>query len=148
MTKKGLLLNKAHFAINGYGMDDETYPQNTNKASSMSGKGKKKADEVMKDDLSDEDMEEEEDAIALNDNVVILESGIQECSKDEELEASSRNDVHLLVGIRLGGRTADDEQREKLMRLRFQVIPQNLFGCEGPSSQSSTFPLGREVRLT
>ena len=76
VTKKELLLNKAHFAVNGYGMDEETYPKNTNKAASMSGKDKKKADEVMKDDLSNEDPEEEEDAIALNDNIVILESSI------------------------------------------------------------------------
>jgi hypothetical protein len=59
LTKKGLLLDKEDFAINSYEVDEQKHPQNSNKVASFNNKNKKKHNEVMNYDQSNEDMEEE-----------------------------------------------------------------------------------------
>lgn len=73
MTKKGLLLDKVDFAVNGYEVDKQKYLWNPNKGASSNDKDKKKVDEVMDNDQSNKDMEEEKDVVTVDNNIVILE---------------------------------------------------------------------------
>jgi hypothetical protein len=86
MTEKGLELDKADFAINGYEVDELKYPQHHDKDASPSEKGKMKADEVMTVDLSDEDMDDE-DVVPLGDENATLVP--QESSDDNDDEGNS-----------------------------------------------------------
>lgn len=71
ITEKGLELDKANFAVNGYKVDKEQYLRQTDKDESSSGKAKIKADEVLAVDLSEEDMDNE-DMVPLGDRNAIL----------------------------------------------------------------------------
>jgi hypothetical protein len=53
-----------------------------------------------------------------------------------------------LVGVQLGGATTGEQDSEDFTKSRFQVTPQILFGCEGPSNQPNPSLLGQEGRPT
>jgi hypothetical protein len=61
MTEKGLELDKANFAVNGYEVDKEKYPRHGPKDASSSGKGKMKMDDAMTVDLSEEESDDDDD---------------------------------------------------------------------------------------
>lgn len=59
MTGKGLELDKADFAINGYKVDEEKYPWHGSNDASSSGKAKMTVDDVMTVDLSNEESDDD-----------------------------------------------------------------------------------------
>jgi hypothetical protein len=83
MTKKGLKLDKADFTINSYEVDEDQWPQQQDKAASLSGKAKMKADEVMTNVPSNEDIDDKNVDPLSNDNAT-LELDAQESSNEEE----------------------------------------------------------------
>ena len=66
MIEKGLEFNKADFVVNGYKVDEEKYPRHGSKGPSSSSRGKMKMDEAMMIDLSEEELDDD------NDNLVQL----------------------------------------------------------------------------
>jgi hypothetical protein len=126
MTEKGLELDKADFVVNGYEVDKLKYPQHPDKDASPSGKGKMRADEVMTIDLSDDETDEE-NVVPLDDENATLDPDTQESSDDEDDEGNSGGQSIPLVGSRLGGVSACEEENEELTRLRIQATPRKLF---------------------
>ena len=61
MTEKGLELDKADFAINGYEVDKVKYPQQGCKEPSSSDRKKIKMDDTMMIDLSEEESDDDND---------------------------------------------------------------------------------------
>ena len=66
MMEKGLELDKANFAVNGYEVDEVKYPWHRPKEPSLSGKRKMKMDDAMKIDLLEEESDDDND----NDDLV------------------------------------------------------------------------------
>ena len=126
MTEKGLELDKANFAINGYKVDELKYPRHPDKDASPSGKGKMKSDEVMTIDLSKEDMDNE-DVVPLGDKNATLV--IQESSNndDDDNEGNSKGQSIPLVGSRLGVVSIGKVENEELARLKIQATFRKLF---------------------
>jgi hypothetical protein len=56
VTKKGLLLNNIDFGINGYKVNERRFPQNLDKATLVSGKGKEKVNDPI--DLSNDNLDD------------------------------------------------------------------------------------------
>jgi hypothetical protein len=139
VIKKGLQLVKADFAINNHVVNEQRNFQNLVKAESTINKDKTKVGEVMDNDDSDKEMEAKEFSITLDNNLRILEPGIQGCSKVKEMEALSKEYTILLVGVPLGGVTSNEAGTKDRMRSRFQVTFWILFGYKGPSSQPMYF---------
>jgi hypothetical protein len=144
MTEKGLQLDKADFNVNSYKVDEDQYPRNLDKAASLSGKGKMKADEVMVDVPSNKDTEEE-NVVALGDDVATFEPDAQESSDKEEEEVNSKENAIPLVRVLLGRMTAEEEDSEELVRMRGQATSQKLYDLLNPPSPS---PLQQESRPT
>lgn len=90
-------------------MEKEQYPRHLDKAASLSGKTKMKADEVITDVLFDEDMN--------NKDIVSLELDVQDSTNKEE-EGNSEGQSILLVGSWLGVVNVKEEETEELAGAR------------------------------
>jgi hypothetical protein len=144
MTEKGLELDKADFAVNGYEVDEEKYPQQPDKDASSSGKEKMKVDEVMIVDLSDEDMDDE-DMVPLGEENATLDPEAHESSDDEDEEGNLEGQSIPLIGSRLGVVSVGEEENEEVVRARGQTTPWKLFDF---SSQPSPSDLRQESRTS
>ena len=91
MIEKELELDKTNFVVNGYEVDEEQYPQQPDKNTSLIYKAKIKADEVMTVDLSEEDIHDE-NVVSLGDENATLDYDAQESNdNDGEKELYKRN---------------------------------------------------------
>jgi hypothetical protein len=142
ITEKGLELDKTNFAVNGYKVDKEQYPQQTDKDASSSDKAKMKADEVLAVDLSEEDMDDE-DVVPLGDGNAIFNPDSQESSDDDDDKENSEGQSIPLIGLRLAMVSIGKEEDEELARTRGQAIPRKLLDS---SSQPSPSDLWQESR--
>jgi hypothetical protein len=144
MTEKGLELDKANFAVNGYEVDKEKYPRHGPKEASSSGRGKMKMDDAMMVDLSEEESDDDDDDLLLPGQENTAAEPIPlESSKDKDKEAHSEGQSVPLIGSRLGAVSVGEEENEELARARGQATPQKLFVS---SSQPSPSDPRRESR--
>jgi hypothetical protein len=90
-----LLLDKADFSNKGYKIDKQRFPQNLNKSALSSGKEKKKIDDLinLSNDNHNDKMSDEDNMIDLGEDM------LEEYEEEEELEAKTRENEILLVGI-------------------------------------------------
>jgi hypothetical protein len=144
MTEKGLELDKADFAVNGYEVDEEKYPQHRPKDASSSGRGKMKIDDAMTVDLSEEESDDDDDDLLLPclENTA-AEPIPLESSEDEDEEAILEGQSVPLIGSRLSAVSVGEEENEELARARGQATPRKLFVS---SSQPSPSDPRRESR--
>jgi hypothetical protein len=140
MTEKGLELDKADFAVNGYEVDEEQYPRQSNNDASSSGKAKMKAYEVMIVDLSEEDTNDE-DVVPLGDKNATLDPNAQESNDNDDDEGNSEGRSIPLIGLQLGVVSVGEEENEELARTGGQATPRKLFDY---SSQPSPSDLRQE----
>jgi hypothetical protein len=103
MIEKGLELDKADFAVNGYEVDEEKYPQHGPKDASSSGRGKMKMDDAMTVDLSEEESDDDDDDLLQpgQENTAVEPISL-ETSEDEDKEAHSEGQSVPLIRSRLG----------------------------------------------
>jgi hypothetical protein len=128
MTEKGLELDKADFAVNGYEVDEEKYPRHGPKDASSSGRGKMKMDDAMTVDLSEEESDDDDDDLLLPGQENTAAEPIPlESSEDEDEEAHSEGQSVPLIGSRLGAVSVGEEENEELARTRGQATPRKLF---------------------
>jgi hypothetical protein len=139
MTEKGLELDKADFAVNGYEVDEEKYPRHGPKDASSSGRGKMKMDDSMTVDLSEEESDDDDD----DDDFLLprientaAEPIPLESSEDEDEEAHSEGQSVPLIGSRLGAVSVGEEENEELARARGQATPRKLFVSSSQPSPS------------
>jgi hypothetical protein len=102
-------------------VDKEQYPQHSDKAASLSGKAKMKADEVITDVPSDEDTNDK-DVVSLGNYNATLEPDAQD-STDKEEEGNSEGQKIPLVGSWLDVVSVKEEEGEELARARGQASP-------------------------
>jgi hypothetical protein len=95
VIEKGLLLDKVDFSEKRYKIDKRRFLLNPYKSTSLSGKIKKKIDDLinLSNDNQDDKMWEEDDTIHLG------EALLEEREGEEELEAETRGDEIPLVGV-------------------------------------------------
>jgi hypothetical protein len=128
MTEKGLELDKADFAVNGYEVVEEKYPRHGPKDASSSGRGKMKMDDAMTVDLSEEESDDDDDDLLLpRQENTAAEPIPLESSEDEDEEAHSEGQSVPLIGSRLGAMSVGKEENEELARARGQATPRKLF---------------------
>jgi hypothetical protein len=128
MTEKGLELDKADFAVNGYEVDEEKFPRQEPKEASSSGKGKMKMDDAMTVDLSEEESDDDDDDfLQPGQENTTVEPIPLETSKDEDEEAHSEGQSVPLIGSRLGTVSISEVENEELARARGQAILRKLF---------------------
>jgi hypothetical protein len=92
MIEKGLMLDKADFAENGYEMDKNQFSRIPGKAASASSWGKQNVDIVMLDDDSDENTKNEAEIVPLEEEATSFDAGMEEESDTEPLEEGTRDD--------------------------------------------------------
>lgn len=103
-------------------------------ATLSSGKGKKKVNDRigMSNDDFDDKMVAKDKVNALGNDYFLNNENMQGYVDKEEMEVKFKEDAILLQGTQLGGLKVGEEKSDQLARIRFQVIPQVLFGSEGP----------------
>jgi hypothetical protein len=137
MTEKGLELDKADFAVNGYEVDKEKYPRYGPKEASSSGRGEMKMDDAMTVDLSEEESDDDDDNLLLpRQENTATEPIPLESSEDEDEEANSEGQSVPLIGSRLGAVSVGEEENEELARARRQATPWKLFVSSSQPSPS------------
>jgi hypothetical protein len=142
MTEKALLLDKADFAVNGYEVDEERYPQQPNKVASSSGNARMRADDAMTLVLPEETSNDDDD-VPMGDKDATPNPDAIDLSDDDDDEGHSEEQSIPLVGSRLGAATVTEEENEELARARGHATPRKLLDS---LSQPSSSNLQRESR--
>jgi hypothetical protein len=135
MTEKRLKLDKADFAVNNHKVDEDQYPQQPDKVAFLSGKSNMKADEVMTNVPSNEDIDD--NVVPPGDAYAIPELDAQESSDEEEEEGNSEDHSILLVGTQLDVVSVGKEENEELTRTRGQATLHKLFNSTSQPSLSN-----------
>ena len=139
MIEKGLELNKADFAVNGYEVDEVKYPRQSSKEPSSSGRKKMKMDNTMTINLSEEESDNDDDnneLVQLSQENIAIQFVSLEASDDEEEEAHSKGQSIPLIGSKLGVVSVGKEDNEDLARARLQATPRKLFVSTSQPSPS------------
>ena len=130
MRKKGLELNKADFAVNGYEVDEVKYPRHGPKEPSLSSKKKMKMDNTLTIDMSKEESNDEDDnddGVQLGQENTKFQPVSLNTSNDKEEEAHLEGQSIPLIGSKLGSVSVSKEKNEDLARARLQATPRKLF---------------------
>jgi hypothetical protein len=135
IIEKGLQLDKVDFSKKGYMINKRKFPRIPDKAASSSRKEKEKVDEPINiSEDEDEDIMGEEEPVNLDEDL------LKSPGDQERMEAETGGSKVPLVGVRLGGAVAGEDQTAEFGRAIFHCTPPMFFTPEGLSNQAAVTP--------